>query len=157
MNFECNPMKIAVDEAKNGVELRHGGPFGAVIIKNNIVIGRGHNCVVFRNDPTAHAEIEAIRNACNNTKSFNLSGSILYTTCYPCPMCLGAILWARIDKVYYCLNSKDVAKIGFDDDSFYQMFNNLKHLESMIINNSAERDSCVKLLDYYNKTNPINY
>jgi tRNA(Arg) A34 adenosine deaminase TadA len=96
-----------------------GGPFGAVIVKNGRIIGRGWNRVTSKNDPTAHAEVEAIRNACRNLGTFDLSGAEIYTSCEPCPMCLAAIYWAHLDHIYYANTRKDAARIGFDDDLIY--------------------------------------
>ena len=96
-----------------------GGPFGCVIVKNNEIISEGLNEVTNKNDPTAHAEIVAIRNACNKLNTFNLKGTQMFTSCEPCPMCLSAIYWSHIDKIYYGNNRKDAAKIGFDDSYIY--------------------------------------
>ena len=96
-----------------------GGPFGCVIVKNNEIISEGFNEVTNKNDPTAHAEIVAIRNACNKLNTFNLKGTQMFTSCDPCPMCLRAIYWSHIDKIYYGNNRKDAAKIGFDDSYIY--------------------------------------
>ena len=96
-----------------------GGPFGCVIVKNNEIISEGFNEVTNKNDPTAHAEIVAIRNACNKLNTFNLKGTQMFTSCEPCPMCLSAIYWSHIDKIYYANNRKDAAKIGFDDSYIY--------------------------------------
>ena len=96
-----------------------GGPFGCVIVKNNEIISEGFNEVTNKNDPTAHAEIVAIRNACNKLNTFNLKGAQMFTSCEPCPMCLSAIYWSHIDKIYYGNNRKDAAKIGFDDSYIY--------------------------------------
>lgn len=96
-----------------------GGPFGCVIVKNNEIISEGFNEVTNMNDPTAHAEIVAIRNACNKLNTFNLKGTQMFTSCEPCPMCLSAIYWSHIDKIYYGNNRKDAAKIGFDDSYIY--------------------------------------
>lgn len=112
-------MQEAVNEAILGMEANEGGPFGCVIVKNGEIIGRGHNKVTSTNDPTAHAEVTAIRNACNNLDSFQLDDCIIYTSCEPCPMCLGAIYWARPKKVYYGSNQQDAANIGFDDQFIY--------------------------------------
>lgn len=98
----------------------HGGPFGAVIVKNGKIIGRGWNKVTSTNDPTAHAEVTAIREACKKLKSFELSGAIIYTSCEPCPMCLAAIYWAGIKKIYFANTRKDAAHIQFDDDFLYR-------------------------------------
>ena len=98
-----------------------GGPFGAVIMNNDgIVIGEGHNEVTVNNDPTAHAEMVAIRRACATIKNFNLEGCTIYTSCEPCPMCLAACYWARIDKIYYSNTRVDAANIGFSDDDIYK-------------------------------------
>ena len=98
---------------------KNGGPFGCVIVKNNEIISEGFNEVTNKNDPTAHAEIVAIRNACNKLNTFNLKGTQMFTSCEPCPMCLSAIYWSHIDKIYYGNNRKDAAKIGFDDSYIY--------------------------------------
>ena len=113
-------MAEAIQTAIKGRNDNDGGPFGCVIVKDGKIIGRGNNKVTSTNDPTAHAEIEAIRNACNHLGSFQLEGCILYTSCEPCPMCLGAIYWARPDKVIFGCNHKDAAKIGFDDEFIYK-------------------------------------
>ncbi len=108
-------MREAFAEAEKGIEDGDGGPFGAVVVKNGTIVARGHNEVVKRNDPTAHAEILAIRNASALLQDFNLSGCELYVTGEPCPMCFSAIHWAHIDKVYYCNTKQEAADIGFDD------------------------------------------
>ena len=113
-------MGKAIDQAVMGVLKNEGGPFGCVVIKDGRIIGSGNNKVTSTNDPTAHAEIIAIREACKNLNSFQLEDCIIYTSCEPCPMCLGAIYWARPKKVYYGCNKSDAAKIGFDDDFIYR-------------------------------------
>lgn len=97
-----------------------GGPFGAVVVKDGQIIGEGSNKVTISSDPTAHAEIVAIRNACNNLNSHQLEGCTIYTSCEPCPMCLGAIYWSRAKAVYFGSTKKDAAAVGFDDDFIYQ-------------------------------------
>lgn len=97
----------------------HGGPFGAVVVKNGRIIGRGWNQVTSSNDPTAHAEVMAIREACKKLKTYDLSSAVIYTSCEPCPMCLSAVYWARIGKIYYANTRKDAAEIEFDDDFLY--------------------------------------
>ncbi|OCA82559.1 MULTISPECIES: nucleoside deaminase [Bacillaceae] len=117
-----NPfMKAAVEEAYEGIKQGHGGPFGAVIVKDGKIIGKGHNMVVKELDPTMHGEIVAIKEACLHENHYDLSGAELYTTAEPCPMCLGAILWAGITTVYYGCDRLDTDKIGFRDDVFYKM------------------------------------
>ncbi len=113
-------MGEAVNGAVAGVNNNEGGPFGCVIVKDGKIIGRGNNKVTSSNDPTAHAEVEAIRNACKHLNSFQLTDCIIYSSCEPCPMCLGAIYWARPSKVYYGCDKKDAAEIGFDDDFIYK-------------------------------------
>ena len=112
-------MRMAIALANENIK-KGGGPFGAVIVKDGKVVGRGANSVTALNDPTAHAEIMAIREASAALSDFNLSDCILYTTCEPCPMCLGAIYWARIPTVYYGNTKNDAAEIGFDDHFIYQ-------------------------------------
>ena len=114
-------MQIAYNEATDGMLHNEGGPFGAVIIKDGKIIASAHNEVLKTKDPTAHAEINAIRKASQKLNSFDLSEAILYTTCQPCPMCLGAIFWARIKTVYYGATKEDAKKGGFDDSLFYQL------------------------------------
>ena len=106
---------LAVENIKSG-----GGPFGAVIVKDGNVVATGANRVTANNDPTAHAEVSAIRAACAKLGTFDLSGCVIYTSCEPCPMCLGAIYWAHIDKIYYGANQYDAAKIDFDDSFIYR-------------------------------------
>jgi tRNA(Arg) A34 adenosine deaminase TadA len=114
-----NFMRMAIELSEYNVKHSHGGPFGAVIVKDSMVIARSANRVMAENDPTAHAEIAAIRLACKELKTYNLSGCEIYTSCEPCPMCLGAIYWARIDKIYYANTKSDAANIGFDDFFIY--------------------------------------
>jgi len=113
-------MSEAIQSAIEGMNKNDGGPFGCVIVKDGIIVGKGNNMVTSTNDPTAHAEITAIRDACNNLKSFQLAGCTIYTSCEPCPMCLGAIYWARPDKVYFGSTKTDAASIGFDDAFIYR-------------------------------------
>lgn len=113
-------MALAAQEADSNLQTNEGGPFGAVVIKDGEIVGKGHNCVLINHDPTCHAEIEAIRDACQNLGTHDLTGCILYTSCYPCPMCLSAIIWANIKKVYYGNTAKDAADIGFRDDFIYK-------------------------------------
>ena len=119
-NQELHFIHQAIDAATKGVENNDGGPFGAVIVKEGVVIGRGNNRVTSSNDPTAHAEIVAIREACRYLNSFQLEGCTIYTSCEPCPMCLGAIYWARPDRIVYACTRQDAAAIGFDDDFIYK-------------------------------------
>jgi len=113
-------MGEAIKEAIKGMNANEGGPFGCVIVKGGKIIGRGNNKVTSTNDPTAHAEVTAIRDACKHLNSFQLDGCTIYTSCEPCPMCLGAIYWARPDKVYFGCNQEDAANIDFDDEFIYK-------------------------------------
>lgn len=116
-------IKMAIELARKGCENNEGGPFGAVIVNGKEVIGRGNNRVTSTNDPTAHAEIVAIREACQHLNSFQLQGCTIYTSCEPCPMCLGAIYWARPDRIVYACTREDAAAIEFDDDFIYKEMN----------------------------------
>ncbi|HAH38029.1 MAG TPA: tRNA-specific adenosine deaminase [Algoriphagus sp.] len=113
-------LQLAIELAQNGMEAGHGGPFGCVIVKDGKIIGKGSNSVLKNNDPTAHAEVVAIRDACKNLQHFQLEGCEVYTSCEPCPMCLGAIFWARPSKVFYACTKEDAADAGFDDDFIYE-------------------------------------
>jgi guanine deaminase len=112
-------MQEAIDLSRKGMEEGKGGPFGCVIVKDGVIIGRGNNNVLSNNDPTAHAEVVAIRDACRNLGHFQLDGCEVYTSCEPCPMCLGAIYWARPSKIYFANNKTDAAIAGFDDEFIY--------------------------------------
>ncbi|SHF82437.1 nucleoside deaminase [Pedobacter caeni] len=120
---ESNPhnkfMKLAISLSEKNVTEGLGGPFGAVIVKDGKIIAKSGNKVTTTNDPTAHAEVAAIRLACKKLKTFDLSGCLVYTSCEPCPMCLSAIYWARIDTIYYANTKVDAANIGFDDKFIY--------------------------------------
>ena len=120
-------MDVAIDLSDDNFDKNYGGPFGACVVKDGKIIGKGINRVIKDNDPTAHAEVVAIRNACKNIKSHDLSGCELYTSCYPCPMCLSAIIWANIKKVYYGNTKEDAANIGFRDDYIYEYINKLNN------------------------------
>lgn len=140
-------MKMAIKEAEKGIDAGHGGPFGAVIVKDGVVVGKGHNSVVKNNDPTCHGEMMAIHKACKKLKTFDLSGCEIYTTGEPCPMCLAAILWANISKVYYGCNIFDTEKIGFRDSAFYEFQNNEEKRKEFVI--ELDREACLKLYDKY--------
>ncbi|WP_183566143.1 nucleoside deaminase [Mucilaginibacter sp. SP1R1] len=112
-------MRIAIELSEYNVKQGMGGPFGAVIVKDGMILARSANRVVSTNDPTAHAEVSVIRLACQELGTHDLSGCEIYTSCEPCPMCLGAIYWAHIDKVYYANTKADAAEIGFDDHAIY--------------------------------------
>ncbi len=113
-------MLLTIEVARKGMEQGHGGPFGCVIVKDGTIIATGHNQVLLEQDPTAHAEVVAIREACRKLGSFQLTGCELYTSCEPCPMCLGAIYWARPSRVFYAASKEDASAAGFDDSFIYQ-------------------------------------
>jgi guanine deaminase len=116
-------IELAIELAKSGIAKNEGGPFGAIVVQGDRILGTGNNKVISSNDPTAHAEIIAIREACHHLNHFQLSGCTLYTSCEPCPMCLGAIYWARPERIVYACGRKDAAEIEFDDDFIYQEIN----------------------------------
>ena len=113
-------MEEAVALSRRTMETNTGGPFGAVVVKDGVVVGKGWNRVTSDNDPTAHAEVSAIRDACRNLDTYTLDGCEIYTSCEPCPMCLAAIMWARLDRIFYANTREDAAAIGFDDDMIYR-------------------------------------
>ncbi|TFH28341.1 MAG: nucleoside deaminase [Bacteroidia bacterium] len=122
MNAHKIFLQMAVEEAAAGIRARDGGPFGAIVVRDGKVIGRGHNCVLSSNDPTAHAEISAIRNACALEKNPHLTGATLYSNFEPCPMCLAAIYWADIRHLYFCSDREKASDIGFMDRQLYEEF-----------------------------------
>ncbi len=113
-------MMRAVELARHGMESNDGGPFGCVVVKDGKIVGEGSNRVTSTNDPTAHAEVVAIRDACANLETFQLDGCAVYTSCEPCPMCLGAIYWSRPAAIYFAGTREDAADAGFDDELFYE-------------------------------------
>lgn len=113
-------MKRAIELSREHMQANHGGPFGAVVVKDGKIVAEGWNNVTSSNDPTAHAEVTAIRRACEKLQTFDLQGCEIYTSCEPCPMCLAAIYWARINKIYYANTRQDAAAINFDDEFLYQ-------------------------------------
>ena len=128
-------MRRAIALAQNGIDRNDGGPFGAVVVKNGEIIAEGNNRVTSTNDPTAHAEIVAIRNACEKLGSFQLDDCVIYTSCEPCPMCLGAIYWARPARVFFACTREDAAEIGFDDEFIYkEIEKNFEHRQMKLVN-----------------------
>lgn len=119
---EMKFMQRAIELSQLAIDKNLGGPFGCVIVREGKIVGEGHNQVTTSNDPTAHAEVMAIRDACRQLNTYQLEGCDLYTTCEPCPMCLGAIYWSRVDRIFYANNRADAAAIGFDDALIYEEF-----------------------------------
>ena len=145
-------MKIAKELSDDNLKTNVGGPFGACIVKDGKIIGKGSNHVLANNDPTAHAEIMAIRDACKNIKSYDLSGAELYTSCYPCPMCLSAIIWSNVNKVYYGNTKEDAEDIGFRDDDIYDFIRNIKDdsgNRSVLKLECIDRDETIKTFNEY--------
>ena len=138
-------MRAAVDEALAGLAGGDGGPFGAVVVRDGVVIARGHNQVVGNADPTAHAEVQAIRAACRQLGTFDLSGCEIYATCEPCPMCFAAIHWARLDRVVYGATRADAAAVGFDDAAIYDVLDG-KRPPGFAVNAGVDADDCRHLL-----------
>ena len=148
-------MQIAISEAIEGITNGHGGPFGSVIVKDDKIVGKGHNRVLLNNDSTCHGEIAAIRDAEQNLSTYDLSGCILYTTGEPCPMCLAACMWANIETVYYGCTIKDNALIGFRDEAFDKKFGGREAFADYL--KETDRKACLKLFDMYNGLNATKY
>ncbi len=150
-------MREVIKLSRSQMHAGSGGPFGAIVVLDGQVIGKGWNQVTSTNDPTAHAEVVAIRDACRNTKSFSLKGAILYTSCEPCPMCLAATYWSRIDKIYYANTRQDAATIGFDDEFFYQELE--KAIEDRVVPmEQIERDQALIVFqEWEQKADKIRY
>ena len=140
-------MQMAIDEARKGIRRQHGGPFGSVIVKDGKVVGKGHNRVLKNNDPTCHGEISAIRDACDNLGTYDLTGCELYTTGEPCHMCLCACLWANISKVWYGCTIEDNGRIGFRDEKFDGLFSGRDKLTGYLV--EKDREKCLALFDEY--------
>ena len=147
-------MQVAKKLAKDNLTTNAGGPFGACIVKDGEIIGKGSNHVLENNDPTAHAEVMAIRDACKNIGSYDLSDCEIYTSCYPCPMCLSAIIWANIKKVYFGNTKEDAARIGFRDDFIYDYLETLsgdRPDEGVLQLISMDREDTIEEFDLFAK------
>ena len=154
-------MDVAIDLSDDNFDKKYGGPFGACVVKDGKIIGKGINQVIKNCDPTAHAEIMAIRNACKNIGTYDLSDCELYTSCYPCPMCLSAIIWANIKKVYYGNTKEDAADIGFRDDFIYNYLDKLSDdkMDKKVLNlKSMNREEAIEVFNRYKEQrNKIEY
>ena len=144
-------IRKAVALANQGAQSKHGGPFGAVIVRNQEIIAKGYNQVISTHDPTAHAEVVAIREAAKLLGNFHLTGCVLYTTCEPCPMCLGAIYWARIDRVVYALTRADAAAMGFSDEDIYDELSKPLN-ERRIEMTQVGRQTALHLIEFWRKS-----
>jgi Cytosine/adenosine deaminases len=151
-NFMLRAIELSMISLKED-----GGPFGCVIVKNNEIISEGFNEVTNKNDPTAHAEIVAIRNACNKLNTFNLKGTQMFTSCEPCPMCLSAIYWSHIDKIYYGNNRKDAAKIGFDDSYIYDELSLDLNKRKILLEQINEKEAIKAFEEWEVKTDKTVY
>ncbi|MDO9186048.1 MAG: nucleoside deaminase [Bacteroidia bacterium] len=152
-NFMREAIRLSIDNMRAG----NGGPFGAIIVKDGKIIARGYNKVTSTNDPTAHAEVVAIREACKTLNSFQLAGCEIYTSCEPCPMCLGAIYWARPDKMYFANTKTDAAAIGFDDQFIYDEIElnvSERHLPTEQL---LQNEALVAFQEWQQKTDKIEY
>ena len=154
---ELHFMQAAIDLARQGMNSGQGGPFGCVIVKDDVIVGKGCNVVTSTNDPTAHAEVVAIRDACINLKSHQLTGCVLYTSCEPCPMCMGAIYWARPDKVFFGGTRFDAAFAGFDDSFIYEELSVPMENRRIPIVNGGREDAIKLFEEWMNKPDRVKY
>jgi tRNA(Arg) A34 adenosine deaminase TadA len=150
-------MQEAIALSLKSVRSGKGGPFGAVVVKDGEIIASGHNQVTSTNDPTAHAEVVAIREACKVLRSFQLTGCELYTSCEPCPMCMGAIYWARPDRVYYANTKADAAKIGFDDQFIYDELDLLISKRQLPITQIMRDEALIAFQEWTDKADKVEY
>lgn len=157
MNNHKKFMQRAIALAKEGMNKNAGGPFGCVIVKDNTIISEGYNCVTSTNDPTAHAEVVAIRKACESLGSFQLDDCIVYTSCEPCPMCLGAIYWARPKQVFYACDKHDAAKIGFDDQFIYDEIDKPITMRSISFEQLLQNEGITAFEAWANKDDRTEY
>jgi guanine deaminase len=157
MTREENYMMEAIALSKKAIENNEGGPFGCIVVKDNIIIGRGNNRVIIENDPTAHAEIVAIRDACKNLGTFQLNDCEIYTSCEPCPMCLGAIYWARPKIVYYANTRTDAASVGFDDSMIYNEIGIDQETRKIPFVNICRKDALCVFESWTNKDDKTPY
>jgi tRNA(Arg) A34 adenosine deaminase TadA len=148
MSDDLRFMRRAIELARTGMKAGAGGPFGAVVVKDGEIIGEGHNRVIATNDPTAHGEVVAIREACARLGTFSLAGCEIHTTGEPCPMCLGAIHWARIGRIYYGFSISDAAAIGFDDREFYRQFTLPPEEREVALAESSAEEAKLLLAEY---------
>lgn len=152
-SFMREAIRISIEQMR----ANQGGPFGAVVVRNGEIVGRGWNQVTSANDPTAHAEVTAIRDACRNLKTFQLSDCELYTSCEPCPMCLAATYWARLKKVYYGNTRNDAAEIGFDDDFIYREIGLPLKDRSVVLEQCCASEAKAAFEEWKNKADKIVY
>jgi guanine deaminase len=150
-------MMRAIELARSGVDNNAGGPFGCVVVKDGEIIGEGNNRVTSANDPTAHAEVVAIRDACSRLQAFQLDGCTIYTSCEPCPMCLGAIYWSRPAQIFYACTRDDAADIGFDDDFIYDELEKANDDREMVLMNFMRDEALEVFRKWSAKPDKIEY
>jgi len=150
-------MREAIKEAEAGMRGGKGGPFGCVIVRKGEMIARGRNCVTSSNDPTAHAEVTAIREACRKLGTFQLEDCELFTSCEPCPMCLAAIYWARIPQIYYGNTRSDAAAIGFDDDFIYQQMPLAPEKRAIAMQPLLREEALTSFKEWQSKSDKVSY
>ncbi len=152
-NFLREAIRLSIENVERG----QGGPFGAVIVRDHEIIGRGWNQVTVSNDPTAHAEITAIRDACRYLKNFSLAGCEIYTSCEPCPLCLAAIYWSRLERIYYAATCDDAAAAGFDDAIFYRELAKPVGERSISMKQNLRDEACVAFQAWAEKVDRVRY
>ena len=150
-------MRAAIRLSREKMRRNDGGPFGAVVVRRGKIVGRGWNRVTSTNDPTAHAEIMAIRDACRRLKTFQLDGCELYASCEPCPMCLAAIYWARLGKIFYANTRRDAAAIGFDDDLIYREVSRPLSRRKVLMQQLLRKDALKVFAEWRKKPDKIRY
>ena len=155
MNSEF--LREAIRLSIEKIEDNEGGPFGAVIVRNGEIVGRGWNRVTSTNDPTAHAEVVAIRDACSHLKMFSLAGCEIYCSCEPCPLCLAAIYWSRLDRIYYAATCDDAAAAGFDDRNFYRELGKPAGDRSIPMEQALRDEALVALQVWVKKEDRVRY
>lgn len=157
MSIDPAFLREAIRLSRKNLQLNEGGPFGAIVVRKGEIIGRGWNRVTSTNDPTAHAEVVAIRDACAALHSFSLAGCEIYASCEPCPMCLAAIYWARLDRVIYAAERRDAAAIGFDDQFFYDELAKPIDQRTVPMQQALRDEACATLEQWNNKVDRIRY
>jgi tRNA(Arg) A34 adenosine deaminase TadA len=153
LDFLREVIRLSIEK----MEANSGGPFGAAVVRNGEIVGRGWNQVTSTNDPTAHAEVVAIRDACSRLKTFSLAGCEIYSSCEPCPLCLAAIYWSRLDRIYYAATCDDAAAAGFDDRHFYQEISKPAGERAVLMEQALREEALVALQAWMKKEDRIRY
>jgi len=150
-------LREAIQLSITKMQANEGGPFGAIVVRDGVVVGRGWNRVTSTNDPTAHAEIVAIRDACARLQDYALVGCEIYASCEPCPLCLAAIYWARVDRVYFAASCQDAAAAGFDDQFFYDEIKKPARDRKLVMQQALRDEALVALKDWTRKEDRVDY